>query len=292
VWIINGGANFLPFAVIPLVLVLGAVALLGRWRLTLLAALPLVAWSALMLGSRELLTTAASCTAAPELRAMTANVLMSNHELGALARDVLAADPDVVVFQELREDFASAFPELAERYPYHISTEEPWVTLASRLPLEDARRIDLLIEDKARQPLAATVTVRGRPVTLFAIHVMPPLNSAANALHAAQYHLLAQQVALTTPGPLLVIGDFNATPLSPTFARFLVGSGLRLSAASGGQAPTHFPRAHLGLRIDHVLQRGFQVCGEQVVTLTGSDHRGVVVDLRLGETATSDAVKR
>jgi len=198
----------------------------------------------------------------------------------------------VVVFEELREDFPTALPELAARYPYHISTTEPWVTLASRLPLEGARRIDLpLIDDPGRLPLTATVTVGGRPVTLFAIHVMPPLNSAANALHTAQYHLLAQQVALTTPGPLLVLGDFNATPLSPPFAGFLRSSGLRLSNM-GDQTPTHFPRSWLGLRIDHVLERGFEVCGEQVVTLTGSDHRGVAVDLRLSDPATTDRARR
>ncbi len=290
-WIINGGANFLPFAIIPLVLAFAAVAAFRRRRLTLAASLPLIAWAGLMLDSRALLGTAAGCSAAPQLRAMTANVLMSNRQLDALAQDVLTANPDVVVFEELRQDFATAFPDLAARYPYHISTEEPWVTLASRLPLQDARRIDLLIDAPGRQPLTATVTVRGQPVTLFAIHVMPPLNAAANALHTAQYHLLAQQVALTTPGPLLVIGDFNATPLSPTFAGFLRGSGLRLSDM-GDQTPTHFPRTWLGLRIDHVLERGFEVCGEQVVTLTGSDHRGVAVDLRLSDPVAPDAARR
>lgn len=288
-WIINGGANFLPFAVVPLTLLVGLVALLGSWRLTLLAAFPLLAWSVLMLRAGDF-ASAANCEQAPELRAMTANVLMSNQDLEALATDVLNASPDLVVFQELRRPIEEALPVLADRYPYRASTEEPWVTLASRIPLDDVRRVDVPFADKGRQPVAATVHVAGQPVTVLAVHVMPPLNSAANALHVAQYRLLAHEVARTAAGPLLVIGDFNATPLSPTFAGFLRGSGLRL--ASLADTPTHVPYARLGLRIDHILQRGFDVCGEQVVELTGSDHRGVAVDLRLAGPVRRDSASR
>jgi vancomycin resistance protein VanJ len=278
-WLVNGVFNFLPLFWIALLLPVMAAAPFRRHRVTLLSAVPLAGVLMLMGGSRSLMTAGQACEAPPTIRVATANVLMSNDRLPDLARDILDQSPDVVVFEELRYDLESFSPDLARAYPYRISTETNWLTIASRLPLHDARRLTLTVDAPGREPLAAEVEAGGQRVTILAVHAQVPLSAQTYRLHQEQYALLAAE-AKAAAGPVIALGDFNATVFSPLFARFVWSTGLRV--ASADQVPTHFPRQHLGLRIDHVLVRGGAVCGELVFDLTGSDHRGVAVGVRLG----------
>lgn len=277
-WLFNGALNFLPQFWLVMLLPVMAVAPFRRRTFTLLSAVPLAGVLLLMGGTRTLSVGGQACEAAPALRVATANVLMSNDRLPELARDILDQAPDIVVFEELRHDLASFSPELAAAYPYRISTETPWMTLASRLPLEDARRLALQEDAPGREPLAAEVVVGAQRVTVLALHAQPPLSGSTYRLHREQYARLSAE-AQAAAGPVIALGDFNATVFSPLFAHFVWSNGMRV--ASDGE-PTHFPQRYLGLRIDHVLVRHANVCDERVFDLTGSDHRGVAVGVRLG----------
>lgn len=277
-WLFNGLLNFVPQFWLVMLLPVVVAAPFRRNRFTLLSAVPLAGVLLLMGGTRSLAAAGQACAAAPSLRVATANVLMSNDRLPDLARDILDQAPDVVVFEELRHDLESFSPELAAAYPHRISTETRWMTLASRLPLEEARRLTLDEDAPGREPLAAEVVVDGQRVTLLALHAQPPISASTYRLHRQQYARLAEE-ARAAEGPLIALGDFNATVFSPLFAHFVWSSGMRV--ASDGE-PTHFPRQHVGLRIDHVLVRDAGVCEQRVFDLTGSDHRGVAVGVRLG----------
>lgn len=279
-WQLNGALNFLPQLWMFLILPVVAIAPFRRTHFTFVAALPVVGAMLLMGGTRSLMASEAACVEGEALRVVTANVLMSNDRLPELARDVLDESPDIVVFEELRHDLDTFSPALAQAYPYRISTETPWLTLASKLPLQSARRLTLSNPVPGREPLAATVEVGGRDVTVLAVHAQVPLSAETLRLHRDQYRLLTEE-ANRADGPVIAVGDFNATTFSPLFAGFLLQTGLR--AASSGQEPTHYPKRHVGLRIDHVLMRGASACNEQVFHLTGSDHRGVAVGVMLGE---------
>ena len=282
-WILNGALNFLPNLWIVLLLPVFSVAVFKRRSFTMVAAVPLVIALLLINGSSMMLVASANASAngcaSPSLRIATANVLMSNERLDVLAEDILREAPDVVVFEELYHSLETFSPALAAAYPYRISTEQQWVTLASRLPLQDARRLPLAEAVPGREPLTAAVEVNGQTVRILAVHAQAPMNGETYRLHRAQYELLEREAA-QADGPLVAVGDLNATVLSPFFARFMVRTGLR-AALEDGDA-TYYPRQHIGLRIDHVLVRNVDVCGERVFDLTGSDHRGVVADLRLG----------
>ncbi|TAK78295.1 MAG: hypothetical protein EPO16_03965 [Dehalococcoidia bacterium] len=253
-----------------------------RRAIAIMVAAPFALWLALLLTPLFFVTlTEPTATGTPHLRVVTANVLMSNDQLPALARDVLAQNPDVIVFEELRHELSDVAPELAEAYPYRISTELPWVTLASRFPLEGARLLPISADDRGRDLLAADIVVAGQRLTLVAVHFMPPLDGEAFAINRQQREVLERTVS-KIDGPLLVLGDFNATSLSPTFARLLLGTGLRIASASRLMTPTYFAYGRLGVRIDHVLVRNVDVVRDDVFTLTGSDHRGLSVEVGLG----------
>lgn len=281
-WAIDGLANFLPYAGLPLLLfVAPATFLMRRRMLVALVLTPVVVWVIILLTPTFFVTlTGDAPPTATRLRVVTANVLMSNEQLSTLANDVLAQAPDIVVFEELRHDLTEVSPVLATAYPYHISTETPWVTVASRLPLGGAKRLTISADDRGRDLLTATVEIDGQRLTLIAVHLMPPLNAEAFEVNRQQREVLEAAVA-GVDGPLMVLGDFNATTLSPTFARLLAGTDLRIASSSRMMSPTYYAYGRLGVRIDHVLVRNLDVVGDQVFTLTGSDHRGLSVEVGL-----------
>jgi endonuclease/exonuclease/phosphatase (EEP) superfamily protein YafD len=285
-WLLNGGFNFLPYAGVPFVLLIGGVALFRQRRATILACAPLAVWGCAMLATNFLFAFARPCADdgnGTHLRIVSANVLMHNAQLDELAQDILRQDPDVIVFQELLSDIETFSPELAAAYPYRVSTEVQWMTIASRLPLDNGRRLTVGYKDRARDPLATTINVGGQPITLLGLHAVPPRSKTTFDEHREQYELLEREVS-NAPGPVLVVGDFNATLLSPYFANFLMSTGLRIASSERFQRATYHPTRWMGVRIDHVLLSGMSVCDERVIDLAGSDHEGVVVDVRVDST--------
>ena len=283
-WRLDGLANFLPYAWLPfLVVILPASFSVRRRTLAVFAAIPAVALVAVVMtpgaftASRDVTSGVGEGS---RLRVVTANVLMSNGQWPALMEDVRAQAPDVIVFEELTRDLDEVLPSLAAAYPYRISTETPCVTLASRLPLSEARRLPIAGADRGRDLLMATVEVAGQPVTVVAVHFTPPSSAAAFETNRQQRDVFEDAIA-SVDGPLVVAGDFNATTFSPTFARLLLGTGLRIEGGTRQMESTYAVYGRLGLRIDHVLVRDLGWTSGEVFTLTGSDHRGVRVDLRL-----------
>lgn len=82
-------------------------------------------------------------------------------------------------------------------------------------------------------------------------------------------------------GPIVVVGDFNATPYTPVFTDFM-----RLANVSPLQSPVStFPAklGWLGIPIDHVMVRDVQVTDVEALSSIGSDHRPLKATLILPE---------
>ena len=80
-------------------------------------------------------------------------------------------------------------------------------------------------------------------------------------------------------GPVIVAGDFNATPFTPVFREFM-----RLANVALLQPPVStFPAAlgWLGIPIDHILVRDLQMTAVEALSAIGSDHRPVKASLTL-----------
>ncbi len=83
--------------------------------------------------------------------------------------------------------------------------------------------------------------------------------------------------------PHALVGDFNATPAWPAYRRMAAGYEDAARVVNGRAGPTWPSLPRLGVaglfRIDHCLVRGLRVESFETVTLHGSDHRGLLVDL-------------
>jgi endonuclease/exonuclease/phosphatase (EEP) superfamily protein YafD len=91
---------------------------------------------------------------------------------------------------------------------------------------------------------------------------------------------IAQKIS-ELPGPVVVAGDFNATPFTPVFKDFV-----RLANVSPMRLPVPtFPAIFgwLGIPIDHILVRDVQVKDVEALSSIGSDHRPLKATLILPE---------
>jgi endonuclease/exonuclease/phosphatase (EEP) superfamily protein YafD len=127
------------------------------------------------------------------------------------------------------------------------------------------------------------------PTGLLAVHPRPPTGSAEQ-WRADQ--VVLRDAARSATGPTVVAGDLNAT-MDHAPMRELVGRGYRdaATAARSRWQPT-WPAAgevsRFGLPvpsllpIDHVMTRGGpHAVRTRTVTVSGTDHRALIADLRL-----------
>ncbi|HEX9792741.1 MAG TPA: endonuclease/exonuclease/phosphatase family protein [Planctomycetota bacterium] len=196
-----------------------------------------------------------------------------------------ASEADVVVLAEVGGPWLEALAFLEEDLPYTFARprdDDFGLALFSRWPLLEAEA--LLLDGKV-PTLSVLVDTPAGPLRVFGTHAPPPHWRPLR--HARQLEELATVVA-ASPEPVVVAGDFNATPWSPRLRQLLRRTGLRRSGAGHGYLATWAPRWFpvTALPIDHVLVRGpIEARGFATGPRQGSDHRSVSADLSLGRAA-------
>ena len=116
-------------------------------------------------------------------------------------------------------------------------------------PLHGRPYVDLLIED-ARDGASP-----GSPFRLAALHALPPRSALLFRARTRQLEDVRTHLRETKgPEPLLVVGDFNTTPWSPSHRKFTRELNLRPARRGFGLVPT-WPtwNSLLQVPIDHIL---------------------------------------
>lgn len=217
---------------------------------------------------------------APTARAMLLNVHTDNRNTAAVLAVIERFDPDLLVLEEIDAGWLERLEPLDERYPHRIvqtRRDNFGIGLFARAPLGDARIVR--IGDAFVPSVVARVPVGGSTITVFGTHPPPPGSRRTTAWRDDQLSKLPTFLA-GQPGPLLLLGDLNATPWSHPFRRFLRESGLRDSARGHGWQPTWPARNPLfWVPIDHALHSDEIVILDRTVgPAVGSDHRPLVID--------------
>ena len=281
--------EFTMYLYLPAYGVLVAALLLRRRALAAGAALLVAAhlvW--ISPGALRAAPLSAEALAAPPLRLVSANLLMSNPDTDGIVGEILVEDPDVLVVQELSAHWQTALEssEIGRRLPYHVAEarETPFgVGIYSRYPLEDAEVWYAWGAPVAR----ATVRVGGRPVRLYDVHPLPPLHAEwvtnwSEALEAVRGEVEKERKR-DPEGALVVAGDFNMTRHARWFGRF-TDLGLRDAHEDRGRGlATTWPNGTLrvpAIRLDHVLISPHVAClSVREGQGRGSDHRPILVEL-------------
>lgn len=233
-----------------------------------------------------------------DMRVVSANLWGQNRDLDRIAGYLLESKADIIGLVEVREHHRPALAMLREIYPHQYTYSDQagaGLALLSRLPLQYVEK--RLVSDLAgviQQPAPSSALPATNPV-LFAeavwnktviqlavLHLPRPTTARLSASAAQQITDLAAWIG-EQDGPLLVMGDFNATPWSPAMSP-LWESGLRLASGGiglGSSWPSHLPRI-LGIPIDHILATDtFQLLHHEAGPAIGSDHWPIAANLRL-----------
>ena len=221
-----------------------------------------------------------------DLRVLTLNLRLGHGDAGTAVRLVRDQRIDLAVFEELTPELQARMSAagIGAMLPYRAGRAGPGAAgtvVYSAYPLSGDAPIG--IGHGIRRVRVAAPS----PFTLVAVHASQPLSPSGR--WRADWSVL-DQVLTSTGGPVLAVGDFNAT-LNHGPVRELLGDGFRDAARdansgwqptwpSGGRFVSRLPLRPGLIAIDHVLMTvPFRAVGTRTFVVPGSDHRALVAGL-------------
>lgn len=230
-------------------------------------------------------------------RIVTHNLYVRNNRRADLAQWLRRQDADVIVMQEIDSVMAPVLEAAADRYPHQFfGWPRNWVerpelrdqlsglAILSRFPLDE----EAVFRQTRWSAPVASARLRlpgGTQVRLVVVHTNNPVRRSGLRARNALMQALAEELR-RYDGPLVVAGDFNATPYTPVFAEFLATAGLTTTRAYPGTYPQF--AGVFGLPIDHVLVRDAHIAAIEALDAFGSDHRPLRADLVVPNSRLSD----
>lgn len=219
--------------------------------------------------------------AAPRLRVVTYNIFRSNPRSAEAARHIAALEPDVVALLEVTPAqllvFTAALPGW---YPMAWPRDDAFgIAVLTREPPIRARRLEL--GPPWMPSIEVTVELAGQAIAIAAVHPPPPV-SAANSHTRDELLRGVSAWAAAHEGPVIVMGDLNATPWSAVMREILREGPLRSTQRFGLQGTWPSFLGPLGVPIDHVLYTApLHPVARTIEPAFGSDHRMVYAELEL-----------
>ena len=275
-WVFELTSHFRLQYAIPALVLLG----MAIWHRRRILALPLTAvvlinlWPVLA----YLPTTSVQGTS-PFLSVLNVNVNASNTQHDETLELIRTSGADVVTLIELSPELDAQLDRLLDIYPHrvtHAQADNFGLGILSQHPLADSE----LLELGPTVAALAVLELPSQPLGVLAVHPVPPVSREWAAIRNDQLAALADMIRPIDEA-LIVCGDFNLSPYSPWYRKFVETSGardLRLGQGLGFSWPSFMPL--LGIPIDHCFARGALIANRiQRLAPFGSDHYPVLVEL-------------
>ena len=224
--------------------------------------------------------------AAPTVRIFFANVRSQNTEYSALLKEIQDANPDVIVLVEFTWKWHLAYIRLPffAAYPYGSGMKNETlgtVNVFSRLPLKNEK----LVWFAGRGLQTFEIPVGSETLHVIGLHAPRPMNMRTDDDYDGFWSRSIPMI-LGEKGPLVVVGDCNATQFSSVYQQ-LTADRLRSAHQDRGRGyATTWPNGQDGvpslIRIDQALLSPEVECldikdGEG----RGSDHKPLILDVRI-----------
>lgn len=194
---------------------------------------------------------------------------------------------DIVLLQEVPSHIAAQYREKSI-YPYQLEVHDP---VMNHPNFPDNRAIVILSKYPVSGDLKFKPFKDSRPVPTVRIRI-PNAQDPRVVIIDAHVPMTAKLLGLRDrlllgaakkiselSGPVVVAGDFNATPLTPIFNEFLRLSEVDLPRSYISTFPSMLK--WLGIPIDHILVRHIRVKRIKALQPIGSDHRPLKATLLL-----------
>jgi len=208
-------------------------------------------------------------------KVLQVNTLYLNRDTERLEALIRRENPDIITAVETNDAFAAMFKSLADLYPHqdiHPRGDARGLAVLSKFPLRD---VAVSIFDEPVTPAHSfTVSAHGQNIRFVSLHPYTPLRTLAR--RDAHMRAVAKAYAAPQNTPLVVAGDFNATPWSPVMKTFMRQTGLKSARAGHGILPTwptFLPASFLRIPIDHILVSDhLHILRYTLGDNTGADH--------------------
>lgn len=220
------------------------------------------------------------------VKILQANTLYLNKDTRALEQLILKENPDIIALSEVNTPFAQMLAGLKEKYPHQLiepkDRDARGLALLSRIEATEIRTASFA--DPVVPAHIVHISMDGQDLVLASVHPRTPLHGLA--LRDADFAAMADRFADTAASgtPLVITGDFNATPFCPALKN--LKQQLSLSDARRGHGlsqtwPVWLP-APLRIPIDHVLvSPEISVLEYRLGPAVGSDHLPTIAVLGL-----------
>lgn len=223
---------------------------------------------------------------APAFRLAVINVNTANTRYDLLKAAVEESAPDFIILEEIDSIWLENLSDMAAAYPHFRYVPRDYdnmgIAFYSKRPFAKSTTVEFA---KSNIPvIVAAFDLDARPLTVVALHAVPPANRGYWNIRNRQLREAAR-FAWGLEGPAIIAGDFNTTTWSNTMRDFKNGSRFFDSAAGRGPAFT-WPAPYLPLLIplDQCLHsKELAVLGRRVGPNIGSDHYPLLVDFAFAE---------
>lgn len=223
----------------------------------------------------------------PTVRVMQANIKVGQADPSALVRTVRDRDVDVLTVQELTDEsiarlHAAGLDDLlSHRFVVSYGPGGEGGGIYSRFPLSNTRILDGFVSAN----LSADLDVGLRePLALFAVHPAPAYLFPAPVWAAELRELHSELESSAVRDNVVASGDFNAVYSQRQYRALLTGGYADVADQLGaGLVPT-MPagrRIPALIGIDRMITKGAVATSLERIDIAGSDHHGLVADIRL-----------
>lgn len=220
-----------------------------------------------------------------ELTVLSSNLLLVNRNYQEQLDNIESIDPDILAFLEYTHEWDTALSASLTNYPHRAvqpSRDAFGIALYSKFPIVSGG-----VEDFAQNAIYSinvSIDLGDKLVQVMAVHPTAPMPGGGYELRNEQMQIIAEKSA-NINGPLIVMGDFNATPWTSHFTNMESIGKLRNTRAGHGLHPT-WPnnklQMHMLIPIDHILVNPqIGIAHFESKRVIGSDHRTIWSRLRV-----------
>lgn len=227
------------------------------------------------------------------LRVLIANINTQNKQYADVLAFAQQEQPDIALFMEVDDAWISQLNTLQGELPYTSGEGNPYnsgIVIYSRYPLPNTAPTSF--EDQSSPSIVGQAVINGQAIAFVGTHPWPPVRPSVFHSRNRQLDQIGQYLQ-TVEAPQLVMGDLNLSMWSPYYKRFIRQTGLKNVRKGFGLLPSwptsgtyrQFPdwaSLFFSIPIDHCLvSPELQVVDVRTGPNVGSDHRPVIVDLRV-----------
>ena len=229
------------------------------------------------------------------LRILVANINTQNRSYDKVISLVREEQPDVAVFMEIDQTWVEQLDSLQNILPHVFGQANPYnlgLVVYSKQALVNPA-VEFFGTEKNASVLGQ-LPINGQVISLVATHPLPPAKSSFFHARNRQLDLISQYIK-TVESPVVLVGDLNTTMWSPYYKKLVRSTGLKNARRGFGLLPTWPTRgtyhripdiltACLSIPIDHgLMSPELKVTDIRTGPDTGSDHRPLILDLRVGD---------